>query len=243
MEIKKKLNIWSNVDHTYKRVKKKKCKKNIFYLIFLISISLLAYFQSPSFVVFAKINDKKKDVKLDNTANDTPNNKSIDKENNKLDNEKNSIEESKLDSTINENAYNTNDKIRKELLLQSFNIRSFEEERYKLKFVDKYIINSSDMANNDNLIFDTVSSFYNEFIDSYINPPIDGDKKVLPSNEREIQINEIKKIILFKFSKYGIVLFLSFFLIKLFFTLLQKLVKYIFIFILKILKFCCCGGR
>ncbi|KEG03463.1 conserved Plasmodium protein, unknown function [Plasmodium vinckei vinckei] len=239
MEIKKKLNIWNNVDHTYKRVKKKKCKKNIFYLIFLISISLLAYFQSPNFVAFAKINEKKKDVKLDNIAN----NKSIDKENNKLDNEKNSIEENKLDSTINENAYNTNDKIRKELLLQSFNIRSFEEERYKLKFVEKYILSNSDIANNDNLIFDTVSSFYNEFIDSYINPPIDGDKKGVSMNERETQINEIKKIILFKFSKYGIVIFLSFFLIKLFFTLVQKLIKYIFIFILKILKFCCCGGR
>ncbi|EAA20881.1 hypothetical protein, partial [Plasmodium yoelii yoelii] len=111
MEIKNKLNTWSNVDHMYKRVKKKKCKKNIFYLIFLISISL-----------------------LDNAPTDTPNSESINKENNKLDNETNSIKENNFDSKINENVYNTNNKIRNELLFQSFNIRSFEEERYKLKF-------------------------------------------------------------------------------------------------------------
>ncbi|SCN61952.1 conserved Plasmodium protein, unknown function [Plasmodium chabaudi chabaudi] len=243
MEIKYKLNTWSNVDHTYKRVKKKKCKQNIFYLIFLISISLLAYFQSPNFVAYAKINDKEKDVKLDNTPSDTPNNEPIDKENNKLDNEKDNVEENKIDSTINENDYNTNDKIRKELLLQSFNIRSFQEERYKLKFVEKYIVNDPDVLNSDNLIFDAVSSFYNEFVDTYISPPADGDKTGVPSKEREIKINEIKKLILFKFSKYGMVLFFSFFLIKLFFTLVQKLIKFILILILKILKFCCCGGR
>ncbi|CXI75802.1 conserved Plasmodium protein, unknown function [Plasmodium berghei] len=243
MEIKNKLNIWSNVDHMYKRVKKKKCKKNIFYLIFLISISLLAYYRSPNFVVFAKINDKKKNVKLDNTLNDTPNNESINKENNKLDNETNNIKENNLDSKINENAYNTNNKIRNELLFQSFNIRSFEEERYKLKFVEKYIINNSDLFNNDNLIFDTLSSFYNGFIDSYINPPIDGDNKSLPLNDKDVKINEIKKLIILKFSKYGLVLFSFFLGIKLFFSLFQKLVKYIFILILKIFKFCCCGGQ
>ncbi|WBY59180.1 hypothetical protein Py17XNL_001205043 [Plasmodium yoelii yoelii] len=168
----------------YKRVKKKKCKKNIFYLIFLISISLLGYFQSPNFVVFAKINDKKKNVKLDNAPTDTPNSESINKENNKLDNETNSIKENNFDSKINENVYNTNNKIRNELLFQSFNIRSFEEERYKLKFVEKYIINNPELFNNDNLIFDTLSNFYNGLIDSYINPPIDGDNTSLPLNEK-----------------------------------------------------------
>ncbi|GAB66098.1 hypothetical protein PCYB_082590, partial [Plasmodium cynomolgi strain B] len=58
-----------------------------------------------------------------------------------------------------------------------------------------------------------------------------------------VSANEIKRIILIKLLKCVAVLILLYVVIRLTFTFIKKLINLIILFIFKIIKLCCCGGR
>ncbi|SBS88454.1 conserved Plasmodium protein, unknown function [Plasmodium ovale] len=231
-------------NHSHKGIKKKKKKKykknSIFLFIFFMSISIVLYFRSERFLVFAKNVDIKDGSKIPNSGD----NHSID--------DKQKRKKKKDDGVTKRNDYNVttkstpkgsnkNEEIRRDLLLDSFNVKKFEDDTYKLNFLEDGLMNNVDILKNSIFIFDAIKYFYAGFKDGHKNPSVQSDPGALRSGKENA--SEIKRLIIIKLIKCVLVLILLYIVIRLVFSFIKKLINLIFVIIFKIIKYCCCGGK
>ncbi|CRG99714.1 conserved Plasmodium protein, unknown function [Plasmodium relictum] len=223
-------------DHSHIRIKKKKKKKksenSIYVLLFFFSISLILYFNSEKVVNFVENLKKNSDnITLSNSAGymHPMKNGKINKEDE--------------DDSIKTLSITNSDDIRTNLLLDSFNIKKFEDDTYKLKFFDNDLINKIEIVKNSNFIYDAINYLFKEIKGKNLYPANKKDKLIL-RNEKEIinATSKLKRLIIIKLLKCLLVLVLLYIIFRLISSLLKKVINFIFVLIIKIIKFCCCGG-
>ncbi|EUD67404.1 hypothetical protein C922_02110 [Plasmodium inui San Antonio 1] len=127
--------------------------------------------------------------------------------------------------------------------LDLFNENKNDENEYKLNFIDGASLESHrDILKNGTFIFDAINYLLKKMKEGPATAGTTGLHALRPGKDA-VSANEIKRLILMKLLKCVVVLILLYVVIRLTFTFIKKLINLIIVFIFKILKLCCCGGR
>ncbi|GAW80584.1 hypothetical protein, conserved [Plasmodium gonderi] len=216
-----------------KKKKKKKIKKNVYLFFQFLFICIILRIGDPKILAFAE-NVNKNDIKNFKTP--------IDNENINKNNEGKKSGGDESNKITNKKYTNPNEDIRRDILLDSFNIKKFDENKYKLNFIDETLGNHADIIKNSTFIFDALNYLFKSFKENHANVG-EPEKHTLRPGKDSVDANEIKRLIIMKLLKCVAVLILLYIIIRLTFSFIKKLINLLIILIFKIIKLCCCGGR
>ncbi|KJP86246.1 hypothetical protein AK88_04140 [Plasmodium fragile] len=210
--------------------KKKKIRKNAYLFFLFLFLSGLVCLDPPTFFTSAK------GINVDDTNGV---NRPKDDKHLSEDNQKNKKGEDKSEQYNNNNQTNKNENTGIGFL-DLFNTNDGNDN--KLNFIDgASLVSHADIVKDSTFIFDAVNYLFKKLKEGPANAG-NPDMHGLRPGKDAVSANEIKRIILMKLLKCVAVLIVLYIFIRLTFTFIKKLINLIILFILKLIKICCCGG-
>ncbi|CRG94219.1 conserved Plasmodium protein, unknown function [Plasmodium gallinaceum] len=215
-----------------KKKKEKKSKNNIYVLLFFFSISLILYLNSEKVADF--VENFKKNPEISTLSTSTSYTYPMN----------NGITKKEDDDLIRTFKIATNEEIRNNLLMDTFNIKKFEDDTYKLKFYGDDLINNIEIIKKSNFIFDAINYLIKGMKGSNLYSVNQRDKGSLRNEkEKRYDAGKLKRLIIIKLLKCISVLVFIYIIYRLITLLFKNVINFIFVLIFKIIKYCCCGGK